>query len=103
MPSPFYPASVVLFQLYGGIVSHMQALATPPQLYTKLNTWIDRHLDITFGLQVVDSLVSVVFKVLNHPYIFFFHLLVNGSSVTCFHTFSKTYLLLIDGRYCWTG
>ena len=29
MPSPFYPASVVLFQLHGGMVSHMQVLATP--------------------------------------------------------------------------
>ena len=29
MPFPFYPASVVLFQLNGGMVSHMQVLATP--------------------------------------------------------------------------
>ena len=29
MPSPFYPESVVLFQLHGGMVSHMQVLATP--------------------------------------------------------------------------
>ena len=29
MPSPFYPANVVLFQLHRGIVSHMQALAIP--------------------------------------------------------------------------
>ena len=29
MPSPYYPASVVLFQLHGGMVSHIQALATP--------------------------------------------------------------------------
>ena len=37
MPSPFYSASVVLFQLHGGMVSHMQALATlSPQLYTIL-------------------------------------------------------------------
>ena len=44
----------------------------------------DRHLDITFGLQVVDSLVSVAFReALNHPYISFFHLLVNCFSVTC--------------------
>ena len=50
----------------------------------------DRHLDITFGLQVVEnfSLVSVVFReALNHPYISFFHLVVNGFSVTCFRTF----------------
>ena len=41
----------------------------------------DRHLDITFGLQVVESssLVSVLFReVFNHPYISFFHLLVYG-------------------------
>ena len=36
MPSPFYSASVVLFQLHGGMVSHMRALATPLQLYTIL-------------------------------------------------------------------
>ena len=29
MPSPFYSASVVLFQLHGGMVSHMQAIAIP--------------------------------------------------------------------------
>ena len=28
VPSPFYPASVVLFQLHGGMVSHMQVLVT---------------------------------------------------------------------------
>ena len=42
---------------------------------------IDRHLDITFGLQVVDSssLVSILFReAFSHPYISFFHLLVNG-------------------------
>ena len=38
MPSPFYSASVVLFQLHGGMVSHMQALATPSS--TVHNTWI---------------------------------------------------------------
>ena len=27
MPSPYYPASVMLFHIHGGIVSHMQALA----------------------------------------------------------------------------
>ena len=39
----------------------------------------DRHLDITFGLQVESSsLVSVLFREeFSHPYIFFFHLLVN--------------------------
>ena len=44
----------------------------------------DRHLDITFGLQLVESssLVSVLFrKAFNHPYISFFHLLLNGFSV----------------------
>ena len=29
MLSRFYPASAVLFQLHGGMVSHMQVLATP--------------------------------------------------------------------------
>ena len=38
MPSLFYSASVVLFQLHGGLVSHMQALATPSS--TVHNTWI---------------------------------------------------------------
>ena len=40
----------------------------------------NRHLDITFGLQVVDSssLVSVHFReAFSHPYISFFHLLVH--------------------------
>ena len=29
MPSPFYPGSLVFFQIHGGMVSLMQALATP--------------------------------------------------------------------------
>ena len=39
----------------------------------------DGHLDITFGLQVVESssLVSVLFReAFSHPYISFFHLLI---------------------------
>ena len=46
---------------------------------------VDKHLDITFGLHVVDSssLVFVLFReAFSHPYISFFHLLVNGFSVT---------------------
>ena len=44
------------------------------------------HLDITFGLQAVESsfLVSVLFReAFNHPYISFFGLLVNGFSDMC--------------------
>ena len=44
----------------------------------------DRHLDITLGLQLVESfsLVSVLFReAFSHPYISFYHLLVNGFSV----------------------
>ena len=34
------------------------------------------------------SLVPILFgEVFSHPYISFFHLLVNGFSVTCFRTF----------------
>ena len=43
----------------------------------------DRHFDITFGLQVVQSssFVSVLLrKVFNYPNIFFFYLLENGFS-----------------------
>ena len=141
MPSPFYPASVVFFQLHGG---HGQSyasisytllnceyldpyhIATLFQLYLIVNTWIliyyhwshisfsclfltqccrdvasgaDKHLDITFGLQVVESssLVSVLFReAFNHPYISFFRLLVNGFSVTCFRTFFADPLPSLD-------
>ena len=41
MPSPFCPASIVLFQLHEGMVSHMQVLATPSStVHIILNTWI---------------------------------------------------------------
>ena len=74
MPSPFYSARVVLFQLHGGMVSHMQTLATPSCTHYLdtyhwkhisfgclfLRQWCrdvasgaDRHLDI--GLQVVEA------------------------------------------------
>ena len=64
----------------------------------------DRHLDITFGVHLVESssLLSVLFR--EHLTIptTFFHLLVNGFSVTCSVLFSWTpYLLLIDGQYRW--
>ena len=51
---------------------------------------VDRHLDITFGLQLAESssLVSVLFReAFNHPYISFFHLLISCFSVTCFRSF----------------
>ena len=92
MPYPFYPASAVLFMLHRGMISHMPVLATPSSTVNNTNTWIlttetildlaacsrcrdvasraDRHLDITFGLQVVESssLVSVLFKeAFSHP------------------------------------
>ena len=57
------------------------------------------------GNTVVESssLVSVLFReAFSHPYISFFHLLVNGFSVTSFRTFSKTlYLHYSGGRYRW--
>ena len=49
----------------------------------------DRHLDITFGLQKVESssFISVLFReMFSHPYISFFHILVNGFCVTSFRT-----------------
>ena len=67
----------------------------------------DRHLDIIFGLQVVESssLVSVLFReAFSHSYISFFHLLVNGFLLLVSILFSLTlYLLLIGGRYRWAG
>ena len=90
--SSFTEAWSVLFKYY----------PHPPQWCIILNTWMlttetilvlaacswgsevgmyiasgaDRHLDITFGLQVVESssLVSVLFReAFSHPYISFFH------------------------------
>ena len=49
-----------------------------------------------FYSQIVESssLVSVRFReAISHPYITFFHLLVNGFSVTSFRTFLKIPLL----------
>ena len=53
------------------------------------------HLDITFRLQVVESsyLVSVLFReAFNHPYISFFHLLVNVFSLIHADVHLKTIL-----------
>ena len=73
MPFPIYPSNLVLFQLHGGMVSHMQVLAMhhntiylDPYLWNHtsfsclfLRQWCrdvasgaDRHLD---GLQVVEA------------------------------------------------
>ena len=55
-----------------------------------------------FYSQIVESssLVSVLFReAISHPYISFFHLIVNGFSVTGFLTFSETpYLYYIGGQ-----
>ena len=55
-----------------------------------------------FYSQIVESSshVSVLFReAISHPYISFFHLLVNVFSVTSFRTFSKTpYLYYTGGR-----
>ena len=50
-------------------------------------------------------LFSVLFReVISHPYISFFHLLINGFSVTSFRTFLKTpYLYYTGGQYQWAG
>ena len=58
---------------------------------------IDRHpdrteIDFADSYRVIESssLVPVLFReVFSHPYISFFHLLVNGFSVTCFRFFFK--------------
>ena len=52
-------------------------------------TEIDFRLQIQGNRKLIPcSLVPVLFReVFSHPYISFFHLLVNGFSVTCFRTF----------------
>ena len=62
----------------------------------------DRYLDITFRFQVVEisSFVSVLFReAFSHPYISFFHLLVNDFCVTSFRNFLRTptFLVLVGG------
>ena len=65
-------------------------------MYRDVASGIDRHPDRTEKLisdcryRVIESssLVPVLFReVFSHPYISFFHLLLNGFSVTCFRTF----------------
>ena len=65
-----------LFQLHGFMVSHMQVLAT--HFSTVHNTkYLDPYLWIAGSWS--SSLVSVLFReAFSHPYITFFHLLVNG-------------------------
>ena len=97
-----------------GIIRHMLILATPSSTVNNTKYWdpyhwnrisfsclffrqwwrdvasgADRHLDITFGLHLVESSshVSVLFReAFNHPYISFFHLLVTVFSFTFFRT-----------------
>ena len=66
-----------------------------------MSSGTNRHLDITFGFQEVEnsSLVSVLFReAFSHPYISFFHLLVNAFSVTCLPPLKKN--LNDKYRYC---
>ena len=56
-----------------------------------------------FYSQIVESssLVSVLFReAISHPYIFFFHLLVNGFSVIVSICMGKYYVLFLFVRYC---
>ena len=64
--------------------STIVTMALEAVIYRDVASGVDRHLDMPFGLQVVEgsSLVSVLFReAFSHPYISFFHLLVNGFSV----------------------
>ena len=50
MLPPFYPASVVLFQLHGDMVSHMQVLATPSSTVNNikyLDPYQRNHMGLT--------------------------------------------------------
>ena len=95
MPSPFYPSRVVLFQLHGGMVNHMQVLNTHFSIvhitkYLDLYLWnhtscsclflrqwcrdvasgADRHLDIWIAGSLRSLLVSLLFReAFSHPYI----------------------------------
>ena len=68
----------------------------------------DRHLDITLGLQVVESssLVSDLFReAFNHPYIFFLFLFTSKRFL-CYlfpYFFVDPYHFLIGGWYQWAG
>ena len=113
MPSPFYRASVVLFHLHGGMVSHMQVLPIPLQLCIILNTWIlttetmlvlavcswgsdvgysIRHWQASWhnfriaGSGKLIPCFRTFREAFSHPYISVFHLLVNGFCVTNFRT-----------------
>ena len=63
----------------------------------------DRHLDITFRFQVVESssLVSVLFReAFSHPYISFFHLLGNAFCVSYnYHNPHHQFLLTVFSEY----
>ena len=65
----------MFFQIHGGMVSLMQALATPSS--TVHNT---KYLD-TYHESI--SVLADFRDAFSHPYISFFHLIVNSFSVTC--------------------
>ena len=46
MSSPFYPASVMLFQPHGIMVSHMQVLATPSSTVNTLDPSIKYYAQL---------------------------------------------------------
>ena len=48
MPSPFYPASILFLQLHGGMVSLMQALATPSTVHN--TKYLDTYNESISGL-----------------------------------------------------
>ena len=43
MPSPFYPSSVVLLRFHGGMVIHMQVLATPSRTVHNIKFLVPYH------------------------------------------------------------
>ena len=64
----------------------------------RCSTCADRHLDITFVLQVVPLFPYFINKCLAIPTFPFFHILVNGFCVTIFCTFFDDPFLSL---YCW--
>ena len=102
----FLYSNLVLFQLHGCVVSHMQVLATPllsVHIIKYSFCWIltEQKFISDCRYRVIESSSLVFREVFSHPYISLFHLLVNGFCVTRFRTFFadplSTFLILVDG------
>ena len=91
MKGDFYPASVVLFQLHGGLVSHMQVLVIPTSTVNNTKYSYPYH-SISFSCLFLSQWCRDVASGANrHLDITYFQIAGSWKLIPCFRTFREAF------------